>query len=114
MAPLKSDCVLRQLVGIRNAREIADMGEFYRPEESLQMGLVDRILSLEQVLPKSIARARALGSMPQEPFAMIKRNRVEAIEAQVLAHLEQREQSFIQCWCSDGARERLREAMERF
>lgn len=112
--PYLADCVLRQVVGFRNAREITDMGEFYQPEESLQMGLVDRVLPLEQVLPKSIEKARSLGSLQQEPFAMIKRNRVETIEAQVLAQLEEREQFFIQCWYSGEARARLREAMEKF
>jgi len=45
---------------------------------------------------------------------MIKRNRVEPVEAQVLAHLEQRERFFVECWYSDEARERLQEAMEKF
>lgn len=112
--PYLADCVLRQIVGVRNAREITDEGEFYRPEESLQMGLVDRVLPLEQVRPEAIEKARSLGSLPQAAFALIKHNRVESVEAQVRTHWEEREQSFVERWYSDEARQRLREAMERF
>jgi hypothetical protein len=52
--------------------------------------------------------------LPHEAFALIKRNRVEVIEAQVAAHLEEKEQLFVERWYSDEARERLRGAMERF
>ena len=45
---------------------------------------------------------------------MIKGNRVAMVEAQILAHLEEKEQFFIECWYSDEARERLREAVEKF
>jgi hypothetical protein len=55
-----------------------------------------------------------LGSLPQEAFAAIKQNRVEMVEAQVLAHLEEKEQFFIERWYSAKARKRLQEAMERF
>lgn len=112
--PYLADRVLWQVVGVRHAREITDMGEFYRPEELLRMGAVDQVLSSEQVLFKSIEKARLLGSLPQEAFAAIKRNRVEMVEAQVLAHLEEKEQFFIERWYSDEARKRLQEAMERF
>ncbi len=112
--PYLADCVLRHIVGVRYARDIMDIGEFYQPEESLQMGIVDQVLPLEQVLPKSIEKARLLGGSPQEAFAMIKRNRVERVEAQVLMRLAEKERFFVDRWYSDEARERLREAMEKF
>jgi len=112
--PYLADRVLWQIVGVRYAREITDMGEFYRPEELLRMGVVDQVLSSEQVMPKSVEKARLLGSLPQEPFAAIKQNRVEMVEARVLAHLEEKEQFFIERWYSGETRKRLQEAMERF
>ena len=112
--PYLADCVLRHIVGVRYARDIMDIGEFYQPEESLQMGIVDQVLPLEQVLPKSIEKARLLGGSPQEAFAMIKRNRIEGVEAQILTRLEEKERFFVDCWYSGEARERLREAMEKF
>ena len=112
--PYLIDCVLRHLVGVRNAREITDTGEFYLPEDLSRMGLVDRVLPLERVLPESIEKAGSLGAWPQESFAMIKRNRIEPVKERVLAHLEEREQFFVERWYSDHARDRLREAMEKF
>ena len=112
--PYLADRVLWQIVGVRYAREITDMGEFYRPEELLRMGAVDQVLSSEQVLQKSVEKARLLGLLPQEALAAIKQNRVEMVEAQVLAHLEEKEQFFIERWYSAQARKRLQEAMERF
>lgn len=112
--PYVGDCALRHLVGIRYAREIMDAGEFYQPEQLLQMGMVDQVWLLEQVLPKAIEKVRSLGASPREAFAMIKRNRVEMVEAQILAHLEEKQQFFIERWYSDDARDRLKEAMEKF
>lgn len=112
--PYPADCVLRHTVGARHAREMMEMGEFYQPEGLLQMGVVDQIVPLEQVLLKSIEKARMLGAMPREAFAMIKRNRVEIVEAQILKRLEEKERFFIECWYSGRARKRLKEAIEKF
>ena len=112
--PYPGDCILRQVVGARNGREIMGTGEFYHPEESLQMGMVDQVLSLEQVLPKAIDKAKLLGALPRDAFGMIKRNRVEMVEAQILKHLAEKEQFFMECWYSDEARERLEEAIKKF
>jgi enoyl-CoA hydratase/carnithine racemase len=71
-----------------------DAGEFYQSEKLFQMGMVDQVLLLEQVLPKSIEKAKLLGAMPQEASAVIKRNRVEMVEAKILTHLEEKEQFF--------------------
>jgi len=112
--PYPGDCILRHVVGTRNAREISGTGEFYRPEELLQIGMVDQVLSLKQVLPKSIEKAKLLGALPHAAFGMIKRNRVEIVEAQVLTRLAEKEQFFIECWHSNEARERLKEAIKKF
>lgn len=112
--PYVADCVLRDLVGIPNAREIVDGGEFYATEASLRMGIVDQVLPLEQVVPRSIEKVKSVGASDQEAFAQTKHVRVAAIEAQVLARQEEETQLFMERWYSDEARERLREAMEKF
>jgi len=112
--PYLADCIVRELVGLRNARSIMDSGEFYGPEQLIQMGMVDKVLSLADVLPQSIERVKLLGAMPQKAFAAIKHNRVERIEAQVLACREEQEQLFIDCLFSDEARDRVKEAMKTF
>jgi enoyl-CoA hydratase/carnithine racemase len=112
--PYPAECILRSLVGMRRATEIMETGEFYQPAESLEMGIVDQVLPLEQVLLKAIEKARLLGSMPGKPYRMIKRNRTEIVEDEVLARLQQKESLFLDCWFSDEARRRLKEAMEKF
>ena len=78
------------------------------------MGMVDQVLPLEEVLPASIEKAQSLGSFPQKAYAMIKRNRVEMVEAQIRARLEEKKRFFIECWYSNETRQLLREAMEKF
>lgn len=112
--PYLADCILRQLVGFRHARDIIDTGDFFEPEKSLQMGMVDKVLPLDQVILQSIEKVRLLGSFFQKAFYMIKRNRVEAVEAQILKHLEQKERYFVESWYTDETRERLKEAMKKF
>lgn len=112
--PFLADCILKSMVGVKYAREIMEIGDFYRPEQSLQMGLIDQVLPLEQVSPQAIEKAQLLGSLPQPAFALIKRNRVESIETQYLAHREEKEKSFLQCWYSYPARQQLKDAIEKF
>ncbi len=112
--PYPADCILRQIVGARIARNIMESGEFYEPKELLQMGVVDQVLPLDQVLAKSIEKAGELGEMPSEAFGMIKRNRVESVEAQILSRLTEKEEFFLECWFTDDTRKRLKEAIEKF
>jgi len=112
--PYLADRVLRDLVGVRYARDMMERGEFYSPDALLRMGAVDRVLPLDQVLGAAIEQAGLLGTSPQEAFALVKRNRVEAVEAQVVAHLEEKARCFIARWYSDETRERLKQAMEKF
>ena len=89
-------------------------GEFYPPEESYKIGMVDQVSSLEQVLPEAIKKAKLLGAMPNKAYGMIKRNRIEAVESQVQAQLAKKERFFLECWYSDGTRQRLQEAIKKF
>lgn len=112
--PYLADCALRHLVDIRYARQILEFGEFYPPERALEMGLVDHVSPLDEVLPGAIQQASMLASYPGEAFALIKRNRVEVVEAQVLSHGVKKQRLFVDCWYSEEARGCLKEAMERF
>jgi len=112
--PCPADRILRQIVGTQSAREIMDTGEFYQPEKLFQMGMVDQVLPLDQVLPKAIEKAKLLGALPYEAFGMSKRDRVEKVKAQILECLAEQEQVFVERWYSDEGRERLKEAMQKF
>jgi enoyl-CoA hydratase/carnithine racemase len=112
--PYPADCMLRSLTGVRAARDILDSGALFRPEQARELGLVDQVLPLAQVRREALARAEALGAEPQQAFAMIKQNRIEAVVSQVQAQLEARQQYFLECWFRAKTQERLREAASRF
>jgi len=112
--PYPADCILRNLVGFRMARDIMDTGEFYQGKELLKMGIVDEVSPPDQMLAMSVEKAQSLSGASPQAFAMIKRSRVERVKAEILAHLQEREQLFVDRWYSSEARGRLKEAMERF
>ena len=111
--PYLSDCILRSLIGPRLARDVMESGEFYPPEETLRMGMVDEVLPLKSVVERAVEKARNLSSVPAA-YASIKRNRVEGVEEEALRRGEEKERQFVECWYSEDARARLREAMEKF
>jgi enoyl-CoA hydratase/carnithine racemase len=112
--PYLADCVLRDIVGVRIAKEIIDTGEFYGPLESLQMGLVDRVFPTGEVERHAVMKAKEIGSWPLGAFALIKRNRTEEAEKRFLLSGEKKAQEFIDCWYSGEARELLRDAVKKF
>jgi enoyl-CoA hydratase/carnithine racemase len=112
--PYVADSILRNLVGIRYAREIMDTGDFYPPQTSLQMGLVDHVLPMEELQSFAMKRAKSLAAHPSQAFSMIKHNRTEMVESQIRTRLEEKEQRFIESWFSAEAQVLLREAMAKF
>lgn len=112
--PYVADRVLHDWIGARLARLVMEGGEFYLPEDALGMGMVDWVLPLDDVLPRSLERAGALGSQPSYAMQVIKINRVERVAAQIKAQLGDKEAIFVECWYADDTRARLREAMEKF
>lgn len=113
-APYPCDCILRQLVGNRNARDILYSGDFYDVEKAHELGLVDRILPISNVLSKSIEEADKLGSHPNNAFRKIKQISVEPVKQQILDHLDEHEQRFIAAWHTHAVRKILKEAIEKF
>ena len=112
--PYLADCILRELVGVRLARQIMETGDFYSPERALQVGLVDQVHPLEMLLPNAAQKASSLGVSPGKAYALIKQNRIESIEAQALTHWHKKQVAFIDCWYSQEARELLKLAMDKF
>jgi len=112
--PYPGDCILKQTVAPKFAREILDFGEFYQSHELLEIGMVDRMLARDQVVPTAVERARQLGEMHGKAFRIIKQNRVEKIQSLVQQNQSAKEDEFLACWFSQEARERLTEAKEKF
>jgi enoyl-CoA hydratase/carnithine racemase len=112
--PYLADCVLRDIVGNRIAKEITDSGEFYGPMESLQMGLVDKVFPTAEVEMHAVRKAKAIGSWPLGAFELIKQNRTEEIEKRYSISGEKKAQAFVDCWYSDEVRKLLSDALKKF
>jgi len=112
--PFIAECMLRQLIRGSEARHVLETGEFYLPEQLLAMGLVDGIEPVDRLLAVAIETTRCLASPPLSAYAAIKRSRIEVVQAEVSAKLEERNRIFYESWYSPEARRLLRAAMDKF
>ena len=112
--PYLPDRLLHALAGIRRAREMMESGEFYPAEKAFEMGIVDKILPVENVVSAAVEHADTIGALPKVGYGIIKQNRVEVIAEAVKAREDQKETVFIESWYSNEARERLKAAMKKF
>jgi enoyl-CoA hydratase/carnithine racemase len=107
-------CLLRQLVGARQAREAIYCGSLYPPEEAFQIGMVDEVYPLATVVSVALQKATELGEMPGDAFTANKRLWVRGIESQVVSYMEEEERLFLDQWYAPTARQRLGNALEKF
>ncbi len=112
--PYPTDRMLHQLVGARNAYEIAASGDFYGPEPLLKMGFVDKIIDPELLMEKAVSRARELGACPGGGLSKIKEYRVRPVVEDIWTELEASEAYFVERWYSDEVRKQLRDAISKF
>lgn len=112
--PYPVDCMLRDLIGTRKARQVMEFGEFYSPEEALQLGMVDHITALEDVISASVEKIKPIAGYSPKAYAIIKNNRVKPVESQILAGAELLMNDFSDCWYSEETRKLLQEAIEKF
>jgi enoyl-CoA hydratase/carnithine racemase len=100
--------MLRACVGGRGAERILLSGAMFAPEEALALGLVDRVVAPEQLLPDAVEEARTLGAHDREAFASIK----NLLRGPVVRVMEAREEEsirgFIRIWYSEATRKQLR------
>jgi enoyl-CoA hydratase/carnithine racemase len=112
--PFLADRILRDLVGLRYSKEIMETGEFYPPEQSLQMGMVDNVLPLEEVRSAAREKIGVFSQMPSEAFAMIKASRIGGIVDEVTKLNEDKVEAFTDRWYADDTRRLLQKAVAKF
>jgi len=112
--PYLADRILQEIVGGKNARVIMETGDFYKPEESLALGLVGQVVEIEEVVSKGIEKMRSIEALPLQVYAAIKRNRIEPVTERLDRVLENKMDEFIEYWFSSEARELLAEAKKKF
>ena len=70
------------LCGLRHAKEIMMLAEKFHADEAYRIGLVNRVVAREQLMPEAMRIARKLAQMPQETMRMTKRVIHKALDAQ--------------------------------
>jgi len=113
-APYLSDLMLRQIVGDRAATEMVYKGEFIDPIKAGKIGLVDEVLSYDKVENCALQKIAQMASLPQNAFAAIKANRVEAIRLAYEKNYKAKNEIFLDCWFSQPVQELLSKAAEKF
>lgn len=84
--------LLPQIAGYQRAAEKLMLGEAFGAEESQQMGLVNRILPGDELLPFVLGQAAKLVALPAQSIRvtkqLMKRHQVAVTEAQMVAEVE--------------------------
>lgn len=70
---LGSSLLLPRMAGRHRAAELMLLGEFFGAEEAREIGLVNRVMPRDELLPNATATARALARKPQEALRQTKR-----------------------------------------
>jgi enoyl-CoA hydratase/carnithine racemase len=112
--PALADLILRQIIGDRRATEMVFSGEFLEPDQSLEVSLVDAIVSAEDVEKSAVAKIAALTAMPSGGLALAKKNRVEAVRSRYEKMRQSDADDFLDCWFNPSVQQLLQAAAEKF
>jgi enoyl-CoA hydratase/carnithine racemase len=64
---------LARLTGPRHAEQLLVTGTLIGPAEALAVGMVDRVVAIDRVVPAAIERAQAMAAVPREACAATRR-----------------------------------------
>jgi enoyl-CoA hydratase/carnithine racemase len=88
-----SSLLLSQLAGYQRAAEKLMLGEAFLAEEAREMGLVNKIVPLEELVPYAQAQAAKLAALPARSIRATKRlmkgHRIEVIDATINEEMQQ-------------------------
>jgi enoyl-CoA hydratase/carnithine racemase len=112
--PYPAHCILHQLVGDTDARDLMYLGEFLEPESALKASLVDRVLPIDEVRTQAIEFAATLGGLSHSAFRVIKQNRTQPVVTRIHEQLAEKESIFVEHWYSDDTRRNLRAAIKKY
>jgi enoyl-CoA hydratase/carnithine racemase len=112
--PFIADLILRDLVGLHYSQEIVGIGEFYTPDQTSEMGMVDEVLPVEQVRSAAREKIKTIIEMPGPAYSMIKSNRIERIFEEIKSHYQAKESAFIDRWYAEDTRRLLQAAVAKF
>jgi enoyl-CoA hydratase/carnithine racemase len=112
--PYLADLILRQLIGDRAATGMLYSGEFITTSDAKKTGLVDDVVSPEDVEAMAIEKVMKIADLPQAAFSEIKANRTEAIRSLYEQNCRRKDEYFLDCWFSDPVQALMKEAAKKF
>jgi enoyl-CoA hydratase/carnithine racemase len=111
---LASSHFLVQRVGFGRASEMCLSGRLYGAEEAARIGLVDHLVSGEELMPRAIALAQEMAGNPDPQLRMIKELLTRNASETDLALVQQRETDFIRhCWTTPEHKEAVSAFLEK-
>ncbi len=111
---LASSRFLGLRLGFGQASELMLSGRTVEAAEALQLGLVDRVVAPDELLPTATAVARGMGENPQAALQMIKRLVTENITESDLGLVQRREiEALQQCYASAEHKEAISAFLEK-
>lgn len=99
---------LPRLVGYQLARELILTGRRWDANEAKAMGLVNRVVPLDQVLEEAMTMARKIAAYPSIGVVQAKRALNQAMETGLAAGLRYDTEAWLVCMHSDAWKEKLK------
>ena len=95
---------LPRLIGRAKALEVMLFGNVYNPRDAAEMGMVNRVLAPDKLMPFAMDWARTLGSRPPRAVAAIKRAVYLGTDRDLQSGLYVERMEMTQLMCSQDAR----------
>ena len=70
---MQSSWLLPHIIGLHRANEMMLTGRIYSAQEALELGLVQRLVEPERLIPEAVALAEEIASNPEATLRVIKR-----------------------------------------
>ncbi|MBU8922834.1 MAG: enoyl-CoA hydratase/isomerase family protein [Bacteroidales bacterium] len=113
-APYFSELVLEQIAGRANAGKHIEEGEFFMPDEALEMGIADHLIPNDEVLPAAIKAVSGVDAAILSTYSSIKKARTKKIKKAVRKTLDEKTKVFLARWYTPDTRALLRETMKKY
>jgi enoyl-CoA hydratase len=104
--------IVRFAVG-DSLQEIVYFGDSYSPDDALQRGLVDEVVSSEQLMERSLEVAHRLARIPHQSFELTKRALRRPVIEYAAQHGPAHDHDVKRAWISDKVRGAIRSFLER-
>ncbi|MGD9403128.1 MAG: enoyl-CoA hydratase/isomerase family protein [bacterium] len=105
--------ILRACIGHRNAETVMMSGAMFDPAQALAIGLVDRVVPDEDLLPVAIEEAATMASRDPAAFQSMRTLLRGRIAESILSHEDDSIREFVDIWYSPSTREQLKKIVIR-